>query len=92
MTRKGRSEEQIIRASREAEAGKKVGDICPEIGVSQQGFSGWRRRNAGRLERVQELRQLREKNRKLKALAADLTLDKHFRMPVSIGSRATKRR
>jgi putative transposase len=36
MPRKGHTEEQIIYALRQVEAGKKVGDICREMGVSQQ--------------------------------------------------------
>jgi putative transposase len=79
MPRKGHSEEQIIRALREAEGGKKVADICREFGVSQQAFYSWRRRYAGLgLSELRELRQLREENRKLKTLVADLTLDKHI--------------
>ena len=79
MPRKGHSEEQIIRALREAEGGKKVADICREFGVSQQAFYSWRWRYAGLgLSELRELRQLREENRKLKTLVADLTLDKHI--------------
>ena len=77
MPRKGHTEEQIIRAWREAEGGKKVGDICREMGVSPQAFYSWKRRFAGLgLTELRELRQLREENRKLKTLVADLTLDK----------------
>jgi putative transposase len=79
MPRKGHTEEQIMRAWREAEGGKKVGDICREMGVSQQSFYSWKRRFAGLgLTELRELRQLREENRKLKTLVADLTLDKHI--------------
>ena len=79
MPRKGHSEEQIIRASREAEGGKKAADICRELGVSQQAFYSWKRRYAGLgLNELRELRQLREENRKLKTLVADLTLDRHI--------------
>ena len=64
---------------RQAEAGKKVSDICRELGVSQQAFYSWKRRYAGLgLSELRELRQLREENRKLKTLVADLTLDKHI--------------
>ena len=42
MPRKGHSEEQIVYALRQAEAGKKVGDICREMGVSQQAFYSWK--------------------------------------------------
>jgi putative transposase len=79
MPRKGHTEEQIMRALREAEAGKKVSDVCREMGISQQAFYSWKRRFAGLgLTALRELRQLREENRKLKTLVADLTLDKHI--------------
>ncbi len=79
MPRKGHSEEQIVYALRQAEVGKKVGDICREMGVSQQAFYSWKKRYAGvGVSELRELRQLREENRKLKTLVADLTLDKHI--------------
>lgn len=79
MPRKGHSEEQIVYALRQAEAGKKVGDICREMGVSQQAFYSWKKRYEGvGVSELRELRQLREENRKLKTLVADLTLDKHI--------------
>jgi putative transposase len=79
MPRKGHTEEQILYALRQAEAGKKVADICREVGVSQQAFYSWKRRYAGLgLNELRELRQLREENRKLKTVVADLTLDKHI--------------
>lgn len=59
--------------------GKKATDICREMGVSAQAFYSWKRRFAGLgLTELRELRQLREENRKLKRLVADLTLDKHI--------------
>ncbi len=79
MPRKGHSEEKIVRALRQVEAGKKVGEVCREMGVSPQAFYSWKRRYAGvGLNELRELRQLREENRKLKTLVADLTLDKHI--------------
>jgi putative transposase len=70
---------RLFNALRQAEAGKKVGDICREIGVSSQAFYSWKRRYAGLgLSEMRELRQLREENGKLKTLVADLTLDKHI--------------
>ena len=79
MPRKGHSEEQIVYALRQVEAGKKVGDVCREMGVSQQAFYSWKKRYAGvGVSELRELRQLREENRKLKTLVADLTLDKHI--------------
>ena len=79
MPRKGHSEEKIVYALRQVEAGKKVSEICREMGVSPQAFYSWKRRYAGLgLNELRELRQLREENRKLKASVADLSLDKHI--------------
>jgi putative transposase len=73
MPRKGHSEEQIVYALRQVEAGKKVGEICREMGVSAQAFYRWKRRFAGiGLSEIRELRQLREENRKLKTLVRTL--------------------
>jgi len=79
MARKGHSEEKIIYALRQVEAGKKVSEVCREMGVSAQAFYSWKRRYAGLgVSELRELRQLREENRKLKDLVADLSLDKHI--------------
>jgi putative transposase len=49
------------------------------MGVSPQAFYIWKRQYAGLgLNELRELRQLREENRKLKGIVADLTLDKHI--------------
>jgi putative transposase len=79
MPRQGYSEEKIVYALRQVEAGKKVSEVCREMGVSAEAFYTWRRRYAGLgLSKLRELRQLREENRKLKALVAELSLDKHI--------------
>jgi putative transposase len=79
MPRQGYSEEKIVYALRQVEAGKKVSEVCREMGVSAEAFYTWRRRYAGLgLSELRELRQLREENRKLKALVAELSLDKHI--------------
>ena len=79
MPRKGHSEEKIVYALRQVEAGKKVTEVCREMGVSAQAFYSWKRKYAGLgLSDLRELRQLREENRKLKTMVADLSLDKHI--------------
>jgi putative transposase len=79
MARKGHTEEQILLALRQVEAGQKVGDVCRQMGVSQQAFYSWKRKYSGlALNELRELRQLREENRKLKTLVGDLMLDKHI--------------
>jgi len=73
------SEEQILYALRHAEGGEKATEICRKMGISEQTFYTWKRKYAGMgISELRELRQLREENRKLKTLVADLTLDKHM--------------
>jgi len=76
MKRKRYTDEQIAYALRQAESGTPVAEICRKMGVSQQTFYTWRRKFAGM--GVSELRELREENKKLKQLVADLSLDKHM--------------
>jgi putative transposase len=66
------TDEQIALALHQAEAGTPVGEICRKLGVSEQSFYRWKKR----FSELRELRQLREENRKLKGLVADLSLDK----------------
>ena len=69
MPRKGHSEEQVVYALRQIEGGKKVSEVCREMGVSPQAVYRWKRRCGGLgLNEVRELRQLREENRKLKSI------------------------
>jgi len=79
MKQKRYTTEQIVYALKQAEAGEKIVEICRKMGVSEQTFYGWRKKYAGMgVSEVRELRQLREENAKLKALVADLSLDKHM--------------
>ena len=78
MSKKGHTEEQILRALRQAESGTKVADICREQGVSEATYYVWKKKYSGLgLEELRELRQLREENGKLKRLVADLSLDRY---------------
>ena len=79
MSKKGHTEEQILRALWQAESGTKVADLCREHGVSEATYYVWKRKYSGLgLEELRELRQLREENSKLKRLVADLSLDRHM--------------
>jgi putative transposase len=78
VSKKGHTEEQILRALRQAESGTRVADICREHGVSEATYYVWKKKYSGLgLEELRELRQLREENGKLKRLVADLSLDRH---------------
>jgi putative transposase len=79
MPKKGHSEEQILRALRQAGSGTTVKEICREHGISDDTFYIWKKKYAGLgLSELRELRQLREENGKLKRLVADLSLDRHI--------------
>ena len=79
MKRKRYTDEQIAYALRQAESGTPVTEICRKLGVSQQTFYTWRRKFAGMgVAELRELRQLREENKKLKELVADLSLGKRM--------------
>ena len=71
------TEEQIAMALRQGEAGTPVGEICRKLGVSEATYYRWKKRYGSLgVSEFRELRQLREENRKLKRLVADLSLDK----------------
>lgn len=79
MKRKRYTEEQIIYALRQAEAGVTPSEICRTMGVSEQTFYTWRKKYKGLgVSELRELGQLRDENRRLKKLVADLSLDKHI--------------
>ena len=71
------TEEQIAMALRQGEAGTPVADICRKLGISQATFFRWKKHYGSLgVPELRELRQLRDENRRLKALVADLSLDK----------------
>jgi putative transposase len=78
MKRSKYTEEQILFALKQVEAGQPVADVCRQMGISEATFYVWKKRfgNLGLLE-VRELRQLRDENARLKRLVADLILDRH---------------
>jgi putative transposase len=79
MKAKRYSEEQIIYALKQADAGTKVAEITRTMGVSEQTFYTWKRKYAGLgVSELRELKVLQAENQKLKQLVADLSLDKHI--------------
>lgn len=70
------TEEQIIRAIKEHEAGSKVDDICREMGISQGTFYNWRSKYAGlEVNEAKRLKELESENNKLKRLLAEKMLE-----------------
>ncbi len=73
------TEEQIVHALRQVEAGTPAVEMCRRLGVTEQTFYRWKRKFAGLgIAELRRLRQLEDENRRLKQLVADLTLDKHM--------------
>jgi putative transposase len=78
MKRSKFSEEQVVYAIRQADAGTPVGDLCRQLGVSDATFYAWKKKYAHLgVSELRRLRQLEEENSRLKRLVADLSLDKH---------------
>jgi len=70
------TETQIIRALKENEQGRKSEDICRELGIHKGTFYNWRKKYAGmEASQLKEFKELKEENRRLKQMYADLSLD-----------------
>ena len=76
MKKKRFTEEQIIRALKEHEAGARVDDICRRINISTGTFYNWRSKYGGlEVNEAKRLRELETENGKLKRLLADKLLE-----------------
>jgi putative transposase len=77
MPRKSQfTDEQIIRALREVDAGAKPADVCRRLGVTEKTFYRWRQKYGGmEVSEAKRLRALEDENNKLKKLLADQMLD-----------------
>ncbi len=70
------TEEQIIKAIKQHEAGVKVDDICRDMGISSGTFYNWRSKFAGlEVNEAKRLRELEAENGKLKRLLAEKLLE-----------------
>ena len=77
MKKSRHSEEQIIGVLKQMEAGRKVGELAREVGVSDATLYTWKSKYGGmEVSEARRLRALEEENRRLKQLVADLSLDK----------------
>jgi putative transposase len=70
------SEEQIIKAIKQHEAGTKVDEICRQLGISNGTLYNWRSKYAGlEVNEAKRLRELELENNKLKKLLAEKLLE-----------------
>ena len=80
MPRKRFTTEQIIGKLREAEVelakGKKVPQVCKQLGVTEQTYYRWRKEYGGlKTDQAKRFRELEKENARLKKLVADMALD-----------------
>ena len=81
MKRIRHTPEQIIRQLREADAelarGVSVADICKKLEIAENTYYRWRNQFGGiKADEMKRLKELEKENARLKALVADLSLDK----------------
>ena len=71
--------QQVAHAVHQVEAGVPIAEVCRKFGISEQTFYCWKKKFGGMPpSEIQRLRQLKEENLRLKAIVADLTLDKQM--------------
>lgn len=79
MKRSKFTEQQIVFALKQAETGVTVAEVCRKMGISEATFYNWKKKYDGLgAAELRRLRQLEEENARLKAIVADLTLDKQM--------------
>lgn len=70
------TESQIIKALKENEQGRSVGDLSRELGIDSSTFYYWRKKYGGMdRQELKRLKELEEENHKLKQMYADVSLD-----------------
>jgi putative transposase len=83
MSRKRYKPEQIIGMLRQTEVelarGKRIGEVCRSLGISEQSYYRWRSEYGGvKLEQARRMKDLEKENGRLKKAVAELTLDKQI--------------
>ena len=70
------SETQIVSILKEADAGRKIDDICRQHGISPATYYNWKSKYGGmEASDIKRLKELEEENNKLKRMFADLSLE-----------------
>lgn len=91
MSKSKHTEAQMIEALKQVEGGRKAEEVARQYGVTKHTIYCWKAKYGGmEVSEVQEVKQLREENARLKRLVADLSLDKDMLQSVirknSLGS------
>jgi len=71
------TDEQMIEAVKQLEAGRLAKDLARELGISDQTLYNWKAKFSGMdVGEAKRLRALEDENRRLKEMVADLSLDR----------------
>lgn len=77
MKKTKHTEEKIIGAVKQLEAGRPVKEVAREMGVTDQTLYNWKSKYGGMdVAEMKRLRALEDENRRLKEMVADLSLDR----------------
>ena len=77
MKKTKHSEEKIIAAVKQMEAGRSVKELAREMGVTDQTLYNWKSKYGGmEVAEMKRLRALEDENQRLKEMVADLSLDR----------------
>ena len=91
MSRKRYTPEQVLGMLRQAEVelaqGKRIGEVCRSLGISEQSYYRWRKEYGGlELDQAKRMKELQRENVRLKRLVADLALEKQVLKDVASGN------
>jgi putative transposase len=76
MRRSRFTEEQIVTALKEHEAGASTKELCRRLGIATETLYNWKRKYGGlEVSDARRLRMLEDENRRLKRLVAEQALD-----------------
>ena len=78
---------QLCRAEVALANGKRVKQVCRELGVSEQTYYRWRKEHGGmKVSQAKRLKALEKQNQRLKQAVADLTVDNMILKEASKGN------
>ncbi|MEK0449869.1 MAG: hypothetical protein RL088_2137 [Verrucomicrobiota bacterium] len=70
------AESQIVAILKEADAGKKVAEVCREHGISQPTYYNWKSKYGGLgVSELKRIKELEADHAKLKRMYADLAME-----------------
>lgn len=73
------TEAQIVFPLRQADTGVTVAEVCmPQVGIREASYYNWKKQCGGFVHELRHLKQLEEKNKRIKPLVADRSLDKQL--------------